>query len=236
MLFASASTPLALIRALLFCAFATLALPAQAEEHCSGPNERGISQCRAGLATASLQQMVAVQERPQWCWAASIAILFAHYGFQVPQAAIVMDRFGEAADRPADSGEAMTRALSKRWADQQDRSFLASARAADALAGRFELTAEQVVAELAGERPLLVGAQGHAMVLVAVVYERGASGMRIKAATVIDPAPGQGLRQLGAAEMKPTYIAAVQVVSANDTSGGDAVGGEQFAAARRDFR
>jgi hypothetical protein len=125
----------------------------------------------------------------------------------------------------------MTRSLSRRWADQSDRAFLASARAADPTAGRLELTAEQVVAELASDRPLLIGAREHAMVLVGVYYERSASGtVRIKGATVIDPAPGEGLRQLRAGEMKPTYLAAVQVTALPVIPGEQADRVEQHAA------
>lgn len=202
------------LSALAAAAAMTLALPAQAEEKCTSPDAGGVSQCHAGLATENVRQLAVVQEQPQWCWAASISMIFAHHGYRVPQQEIVKDGYGVAVDLPAPSGEAMTHALSRAWVDENDKPFQGRALASDGVARQYQVSNEKVLAELAAGRPLLLGAIGHAVVLVGLRYERSAKGsVRITGGTVIDPQPGRGIRPLLRAEMRPTYVAAVQVTS-----------------------
>ncbi|MDP1586450.1 MAG: papain-like cysteine protease family protein, partial [Prosthecobacter sp.] len=164
---------------------AALTLPVQAEEKCSARDSHGVSVCEAGLPAAAVRQLAVVQEQSQWCWAASIQMIFAHHGFKVPQQEIVKDGYGLVTNKPAPSGEAMTRALSRPWIDQDDKPFLGRALASDALASRFQVSNQKVIAELVAGRPLLMGAIGHAVVLVNLRYERTERGsMRILGGTV----------------------------------------------------
>lgn len=209
-----------LLCAVIASAMAVVALPAHAEEHCAAADAWGTRECRSGLAADSVRQMAVVQQQPQWCWAASIAMIFAHHGYRVQQDEIVKDGYGIAADRPAPSGQAMTNALSKGWIDQDDRAFQTHALASDAFAGRFQVSNDQVLAELAANRPLLIGVLGHAVVLVEMQYQRLASGaVRMIGGTVVDPQPGRGIRPLLTAEMRPTYVAAVRVTPAEQRVG-----------------
>jgi ABC-type bacteriocin/lantibiotic exporter with double-glycine peptidase domain len=196
----------------------TMAAPAQAEETCSAPNADGVSLCRAGLPVDSLPRLAVTQEQPQWCWAAAISMIFAHHGYRVRQEEIVKDGYGVAANFPAPSGQAMTNALSHAWTDGDDKQFQAKAIATDALSRQFQVSNDKVIAELAAGRPLLVGALSHAVVLVAMQYERSARGaVRITGGTVIDPQVGQGIRAMLREEMKPTYVAAVLVSGVQET-------------------
>ena len=61
-------------------ALVALALPSQAEEICGTPDTNGVSICSAGLPAQSVQQLAVVQEQPQWCWAASISMIFGDDG------------------------------------------------------------------------------------------------------------------------------------------------------------
>ena len=195
-------------------ALVAVALPSQAEEVCGTPDSTGVTLCSAGLPADRVQQLAVVQEQPQWCWAASISMIFAHHGFAVRQEDIVKDGYGGvAANLPAPSGQAMTKALSKAWVDGNAKPFQGHAVASDSHAGRFQVSEHKVLAELADGRPLLLGAQRHAVVLVELKYERSERGnVRILGGTVIDPRPGVGVRPLTVGEMKPTYVAAVQVM------------------------
>lgn len=198
---------------LAVCTLAALALPSQAEEVCGTPNTHGVSICSAGLPAESVQQLAVVQEQPQWCWAASISMIFAHHGYAVRQEDIVKDGYGTAVNLPAPSGQAMTKALSRAWVDDNDKPFQGQAVATDAFARQFQVSERKVLAELADGRPLLLGALRHAVVLVGLKYERSQRGnVRIIGGTVIDPQPGKGIRPLLHGEMKPTYVAAVQVM------------------------
>ncbi|MFC5496600.1 C39 family peptidase [Caenimonas terrae] len=195
-------------------ALAALALPGQAEEVCGTPNGDGVSICSAGLPAGSAERLVVAQEQPQWCWAAAISMIFAHHGYAVRQEDIVKDGYGAVVDMPAPSGQAMTRALSKAWVDGRHRPFQGHAVATDAYANRFQVSEHKVVAELADGNPLLLGAMQHAVVLVSLTYEKSRRGnVRILGGTVIDPQPGKGLRPLLAGEMKPTYVAAVEMMA-----------------------
>lgn len=201
--------------ALAVAALVALALPAHGEERCSTPDADGTARCEAGLPGKNVQELAVVQEQPQWCWAASISMIFAHHGYRVAQEEIVKDGYGVVTNLPAPSGEAMTHALSRRWIDQDARPFLGMAIASDTLARKFQVSNHKVIAELAAGRPLLLGAVSHAVVLVGLRYERLASGaLRITGGTVIDPQPGRGIRPMLRAEMRPTYVAAVQVMAA----------------------
>src|SRR5687768_14169077 len=56
-----------------------------AAEVCSSPDQHGVAHCRAGLTTAQIRHMAVAQEKSQWCWAASIAMVFAHHGYKLEQ-------------------------------------------------------------------------------------------------------------------------------------------------------
>jgi hypothetical protein len=195
-------------------ALVAMALCAQADEVCGTPDSNGVSICSAGLQAESVRQLAVVQEQPQWCWAASISMIFAHHGYSVRQEEIVKEGYGGvAANLPAPSGRAMTKALSRRWVDGNARSFQGRAVASDTFARQFQVSEHKVLAELADGHPLLLGALGHAVVLVELKYERSERGnVRILGGTVIDPQPGVGVRALKVGEMKPTYVAAMQMI------------------------
>ena len=200
------------------CVVAALALltaaPAQAREQCGPAGADGSRQCRAGIAAEKVRQLAVKQEQPQWCWAASISMIFAAHGYTVAQQEIVKDGLGIVASLPAPSGQAMSQSMSGTWLDDEARLFRTSVLASDARAKRFEITNQHVIAELAAGRPLLLGAAGHAVVLVGLDFERLPGGaVRITSGTVIDPVPGQGVRALSGAERRPTYVAAVQVIA-----------------------
>jgi hypothetical protein len=214
---------LTLVRALGLSALLAQGMPSLAAERCSEPNADGVRSCEVSLEHASIAQMAVPQEQALWCWAASIAMIYAHYGYRITQGEIVAIRAPMAHEQSAGaSGETITQLLSRAWVTRDNTTFESSAVAADRNANRFELTNEAALEELAQGRPLLVGANGHAMVLVALHFQRTAQGrVRIDGGTVIDPEPGTGVRRLTASEMTPTYIAAVRVRRADRRGAAD---------------
>jgi hypothetical protein len=183
-----------------------------ATERCAAADARGRIACSAGMGEAQARAMAVTQERSQWCWAASIAMIFGFHGYAVPQATIVKDVHGSVADVNAPSGEAMTGALRRPWRTPDARGFVASTQTGDIAANRYEVSNEQIVQELASGRPLLIGTRGHAMVLVEADYERRPDGdVVITGGSVIDPLPGKGLRRLTRPEMVLSYVSVVKV-------------------------
>lgn len=183
-----------------------------ANEVCGEPNEAGIQLCRSGLDAAQITHMRASQEKSQWCWAASIAMVFSHHGFAVAQEDIVRQQYSDGADKALPVTQ-VAPVLQRAWQDRSGRAFFASVTAGNAPTRRFLFGDDTVIRELRAQRPLIVGALGHAMVLVQVNYERftAQDAVRIVGGVVIDPAPGKGVRYLTRLELNPAYVAAVQV-------------------------
>lgn len=197
--------------ALLLCALLQ-PFAAGAAERCDAADARGIQRCSAGLADLQIAQMQRTQLGANWCWAASIAMVFAHHGYAVSQQQVVQRQFGALQDL-AISGPEISAHLNREWRDQSGRGFQASAKGGDVAGPLNRQAPAALIAQLAQEQPLVLGADGHAVVLVEVQYERFTlqDAVRITGGKVIDPAPGRGVRALSASELRPSYVVAVGV-------------------------
>jgi hypothetical protein len=150
------------------------------------------------------QQAFMNQYQSQWCWAASISMLFAFHGHAVSQARIVSDVYGTAANIPAGSGITIANQLNRNWIDDAGAPFTALLTGAyDADARVNTLTNQKIVSELDQDQPMILGARTHAMVLTAVQYYVTPGGPNIIAAGVFDPWPGVGARGLQMDELYP---------------------------------
>ncbi len=186
--------------------------PARAGERCHPPDAEGDSYCEVGIPSERLEPVTAQQKMSQWCWAASISMLFAFHGHPVAQERIVAGIWGHLADLPAPTGGTMSDALARPWRDDRGHPFRARIRVFDAGAGEYGLDEEAVIDELRAERPLLVGTAGHAMVVTALTYVKDPSGFtQVVSVIVRDPWPGRGRRALSWEEMEPQYVAAVDI-------------------------
>ena len=186
------------------------------QENCSRASTDGVVECSAGLDEPSIARIQTAQEMPQWCWAASVSMILGFHGQQVAQSQIVADRFGAVVDQPATSADDMTQALARPRAGGAAPPVVVTAlTAASAPAGKtapaLHLNHQAVLDELRARRPMLIGTAGHAMVLVRVRYQRFANGaVRVMGGTIIDPLPGQGVRELASREMRVSYLAMVR--------------------------
>lgn len=183
---------------------------AHAGERCQ-PDLYGQVVCEVGIPSDRLEPITSQQAMSQWCWAASISMIFGYHGHALPQERIVQSVFGQLVDLPAMNGMVMTRSLARPWVDLRGRRFQAKVRVFDMHAGQFELDTEAILTELREERPMLVGTVGHAMVMTALRYVRTPMGPQVIGATVRDPWPGRGRRDLQWHEMQPQYLAAVDL-------------------------
>jgi hypothetical protein len=148
------------------------------------------------------QQAFQTQQASQWCWAASIAMIFAYHDHPVAQARIVSEVYGRPVDMPAQAGVVMAQQLNREWLDESGAAFTARLTGVyDAYAGVYGLTNAQIVAELDRGNPLLLANRTHAVVLTSVRYQRTAAGPEILGAMVFDPWPGIGARPLRQAEL-----------------------------------
>jgi hypothetical protein len=190
----------------------TQAPRAHAGERCQPTDALGNALCEVGIPSGRLEPIASRQQMSQWCWAASISMIFRFHGHPVAQERIVEGIWGELVDLPALSGAMMSDSLARPWTDDRGRDFRARVRVYDLAEGRFEIDARTVIDELRAERPLLVGTSGHAMVVTALRFLRSPWGAEeVLAVTVRDPWPGRGRRELAWHEMQPTFLATVDI-------------------------
>src|SRR4051794_26288549 len=65
--------------------------------------------------TRFAQTAFQTQQQTQWCWAASIAMVFSYYGHPVSQSRIVSEAYGGIVNVPALTGSVMAQALNRSW-------------------------------------------------------------------------------------------------------------------------
>ncbi len=192
--------------------FVVVGSTTHAGERCQPPDMAGNVMCEVGIPSEKMEPVTSQQRMSQWCWAASIAMIFGFHGHPVAQERIVESVWGRLVDLPAMNGNMMSESLVRPWVDDRGRSFRARIRVFDVAAGLYGVDTPTVIAELRAERPLLVGTAGHAVVMTAMRYLLTPWGeVQVLGATVRDPWPGRGRRDLEWHEMQPQYIAAVEI-------------------------
>ncbi len=185
-------------------AAAALATPAWAQDECR-PSPWG-PVCRAGVDfTEFHQEAFDTQHRSQWCWAACISMVFAFHGHRVRQQRIVREAYGAPVNMPA-PGFVIARQLQRRWTDDDGEVFSVRVNGLyDAQFGIHATSNARIVDALRHERPLIIGARGHAVVLTMAEYQPGPMGPVVRAAGVFDPWPGRGARGLMPDELVPVH-------------------------------
>ncbi len=192
--------------------FVVVGSTARAGERCQPPDMDGNVVCEVGIPSEKMEPVTSQQRMSQWCWAASITMIFGFHGHPVAQERIVESVWGRLVDLPAMNGNMMSESLARPWVDDRGKAFRARIRVLDVDAGLYGVDTPMVIAELRAERPLLVGTVGHAVVLTAMRYLLTPWGeVQILGATVRDPWPGRGRRELEWHEMQPQYIATVEI-------------------------
>lgn len=174
-----------------------------------GPIAPYVSRCTAGIPS-ELIQVSALQQQSEWCWAACIEMVFRYYGYVVPQARIVRETWGSVVNMPGQP-EQILDDLNRVWVDASRRKFQSTADSMTA-------NAATAVADLQEDRPLIIGALGHAVVLTALTYDVNtySGAWQVVAATVRDPWPGRGRRILAPQEWFNIGFAARILVEAAD--------------------
>lgn len=161
-----------------------------------GPHQPPGRVCVSGLPSKIIH-VTAVQEQSQWCWAACISMVFGYYGHPVSQQRIVDEAYGGLVNMPA-APWTMLGTLNRDWVDDDGDEFrsMSSPGTTNVVAAAQDLAANQ---------PLIIGTQGHAVVLTALEYAASyvptqwgpqLGPVVITSAIVRDPWPGKGRRVL----------------------------------------
>jgi hypothetical protein len=159
------------------------------------------------------------QNCPEWCWAASISMIFSYYQHPIDQMRIVQRVWGAPACVASGNPANIINALNSNWVDDAGRSFTAQVGTlVDVINGVGTLSNANIVNELQSDHPLIYMNTHHCMVLVAMDYIDTPMGPQPQAAGVMDPWPySPGFHPLTPAEMylapagQATVIATVRV-------------------------
>lgn len=180
----------------------------------------------AGLPTtvsvnmSQLEQAIMRQQCPEWCWAASISMIFAFYGHPISQAQIVAQTYGAVTCLPAVNNAVIGTDLSRTYVDNLGRKFTSTVTAAfDPQNGYNSLSWAGIANELANDRPLVYCNTHHCEVIYSMTYDGFAANPIVTDVDVIDPWPtNPPAHSLTASEVTPVplggemmFVAAVRV-------------------------
>jgi Papain-like cysteine protease AvrRpt2 len=160
-----------------------------AAEECEPPNPNtGLHRCAAGI-DSSLLERSASQKMSEWCWAAAISNVLAFYGHPVSQLRIVKEAWGTVANMPGYPAQIFA-SLNREWTDDDGASFTVDTETSTFL---HDITAYEDMEE---DRPIILGALGHAVVLTRMTVLKNAADEPIRLLEVVvrDPWPGRGKR------------------------------------------
>ena len=177
----------------------------------------GVMGCRAEIAFPTVALAATLQNCPEWCWAASISMVFKFFGHVVSQERIVRETYGQLVCWPAFQYQIMAANLNKCWTDDSGRKFRANLTAAyDAQAGVNAMNNAIIVNELLQQRPILYANTHHAMVICAVDYRPSTVGPLIDAVYVMDPwPPSPRIHALSQPEIVPIQVGGQMVFLAS---------------------
>jgi hypothetical protein len=186
------------------------------------------------------QSAFQTQQQDEWCWAASISMIWAFFGFHVSQSEIVNSVYGSVVDFPAQTTQTLLAVLDGQRVDDAGNQFVSSVSGLyDASSGIDTVSYASLGNALSAGHPIMIGVQNldgssHAVVLTAIKYYQipgeavDSTGGNIIGAGVFDPWPGNGARPLSLPQdLTPSpvggnliFAAVVNVAAVSGTSSG----------------
>ena len=148
-----------------------------------------------GISTTNFYYFVSSQHNSNWCWAASLQMIFNYYGIGITQEQIVARSYGidPNGNLPnwAGSFQVITANLNNWNVDNNGRQYLVQASL-----NSGPPTPSYLIQELSLLHPVLIGYQassnsGHAVVITACSFVQSMNGPIIQSIVVRDPWPSQ---------------------------------------------
>jgi hypothetical protein len=147
--------------------------------------------CTSGIDSSVATIFAAFQTHSEWCWAASMSMIFRYFNHSVSQERIVKETWGKIVNMPGTVDQILAD-LNRDWTDDSGDDFTSTGDAYTA----NPVTAAQ---DLANNEPLLICSLGHAMVLTALTYIQdpyAPGGASVTQAIVRDPWPANGGKRM----------------------------------------
>ena len=175
----------------------------RAEVHCQDFLNPPRRVCESGIPS-HLIHIAAInnpQFQSQWCWAACISMVFNYYGHPVGQERLVTEAYGSIVNMPAEPWTILS-ILNREWVDDNGDIFTC-------ISSPGSTNIVRAANDLAANMPLIIGTLGHAVVLTRLEYMAPyvqtpwgpqLGFINITSATVRDPWPGRGRRDLSIME------------------------------------
>lgn len=175
---------------------------------CPPFNAQGVQQCEAAIDSkiAAVNTVVTGGEHVrQWCWAACIEMVFKYHGLEVSQETIVQRLWGGIENIPGQPRHILA-SLNRSWRDSNNRRFFV---AGESYPSNLIIASQ----DLSRNLPLIIGNNGHVMVLTSIRYNKNNWGnVSLIEVEVRDPWPDQGQRTLTAQEWLGTsFLACIRV-------------------------
>jgi hypothetical protein len=179
----------------------------QASETCQYINGSGTQRCTL-LVGGFNHNYTAYQENSQWCWAASISMVFKYYNYDVSQETIVKSIKKKLVNQPGYPKE-LNAALNRTWKDETEQLFASKTK-------KLFKSWKAILKDIKKNRPVIIGAVGHATVVIGATFLKASNGRtQFESVIVSDPWPTNGgIRYLNNNEIKNLqYVARITVES-----------------------
>jgi hypothetical protein len=145
----------------------------------------------AGIPNSRMNYFASVQEKPQWCWAASIQMLMNYYNVDIDQQQIVKRTYGRSNGELPDWAASIStihKNLNYSGIDKRGRQYMVRAEV-----GFGAPEPALLISELSQKRPMVIGYKanfgGHVVLITAVSYYESNKGPIIRSIVVRDPLP-----------------------------------------------
>lgn len=191
---------------ILLLALAGFVHVGEAKTTCSPTPQPGVQRCVSEVDFARFTGSFATQKMSQWCWAASISMIFDYHGHPLSQEKIVQAQYGRIINLPAMNGLVISSNLNRRWVDDNGERFASVLTAAyDPESRVYAMNNYWIINQLDNELPFIIGFGGHAVVATRIDYYRSMvnGSIQVDSLGVFDPWPGNGARTLRGLDILP---------------------------------
>jgi len=144
-----------------------------------------------GIPNSRMNYYASVQQKPQWCWAASIQMVMSYYNVEISQQQIVKRTYGVSNGEFPDwaaSIQTIHQNLNYQGIDDTGKKYIVNAKV-----GFGAPDPVLLVEELSNKRPIVIAYKensgGHVVLITAVSYFQSNKGPLIRSIVVRDPLP-----------------------------------------------